>query len=159
MMLRLILKWPKIHSTFINKMIRKNIENYCPKICQIFRCWLQCWSQLLGLTLGRTRVLFATCFSEPLGGTPLNRCWPPLGHPWSDVVDFLEDCSSKCAPNFKAIHGTNTTAPSKTQVRIPTNTDHQSKQKPCFTFAVLQSRVSPKPEVLTIIWSVELLKG
>ena len=35
------------------------------------------------------------------GGTPLDRCWPPLGHLWFDVVDLLEDVSNKLAPIFK----------------------------------------------------------
>ena len=33
---------------------------------------------------------FAVSLSEPLGGggsTPLDRCWPPLGHTWSDWVN------------------------------------------------------------------------
>ena len=45
--------------------------------------------------------LFATCFSEPLGYTHLGQFWPPLMHPWSDVIDSLEDLSSNFAPSFK----------------------------------------------------------
>ena len=29
----------------------------------------------------------SACFSEPLGGTPLDHFGLPLGHPWSDFVD------------------------------------------------------------------------
>ena len=61
---------------------------------------------------GGGRVLFATCFSEPLGGTPLDRFWLPLGHPCFDLEDFLEEFSSKFAPKFKfsrAANGSNHT--------------------------------------------------
>jgi hypothetical protein len=49
------------------------------------------------------------CFSEPLGGTPLDRLWPPLVHPWFDFVDLLEDFGSKFALNFKDSRATNVT--------------------------------------------------
>ena len=60
------------------------------------------------------------CFSRPVfwnlwGGTPLDRCWSPLGH--SDFVDCLEDCSCNFAKqfkDFKASNGTNHTFNKKT---------------------------------------------
>ena len=45
--------------------------------------------------------LFVTCFSEPMGGTPLDRCWPPLGHPCFDFLDLLEEFRSRFAQNVK----------------------------------------------------------
>ena len=50
------------------------------------------------------RVLFATCFSEPLGGgTPLDRCWPPLRHTSSDCFDFGAGFRSKFATKNQKI--------------------------------------------------------
>ena len=36
-------------------------------------------------------------FRNLWGGTPLDRFWKPLGHPWSDFVDCLEDFRSSFA--------------------------------------------------------------
>ena len=51
----------------------------------------------------------ATYFLEPLGGTPLNRCWHPLVHRWLDFVTFWKDFGSKLAPSFKDSRATNVT--------------------------------------------------
>ena len=107
-----------------NERISKNIF----QIQQTFRLWLPFWSQLRD-GFPPWRISFATCFLEPLGGTPLDRCWPPLGHPGSDFVTFLEDSNSKFISIFedsRATNGTNHT--STKQVRIQTNTENQSKQ-------------------------------
>ena len=37
----------------------------------------------------------------------LDRFWPPLGHPWSDFINFLLDSRSNFAPNFKDSDATN----------------------------------------------------
>ena len=34
-------------------------------------------------------IFLVTWFSEPLRGYPLERFWPPLGHPWSDILICL----------------------------------------------------------------------
>ena len=107
-MLTLIPKWPsnpiKNHQTNDTEKHGKTL----PKIQQTIRYWLTCWRHLLD-ELGHQHVLFVTCFWKPLGGTPLHRCWSPLGHPWSDVVDVLKDFSSKNAPIFKVSRATNCT--------------------------------------------------
>ena len=38
-------------------------------------------------------------FRNLWGGTLLDRCWLPLGHPCPDVLDFLKDFRSKLAPS------------------------------------------------------------
>ena len=37
----------------------------------------------------------------------MDRCWPPLRHPWSDFLNFSEDRQSKIAPNIKDFRATN----------------------------------------------------
>ena len=72
----------------------------------------------------------ATFLSEPLGGTLLDTFWPPMGHPWFDFVDFLQDFTSKIDPKFKdsrATTGTNHTF-NKNKQGFPNNfTGNQSK--------------------------------
>ena len=81
---------------------------------------------------------FATCFSEPLGGTPLDQFWPPLGHPWSDFVDFLQDFRSKSGPKFKDSRATNSTNHTfkKTSKDSQTTLPIISSSKSLFTFVV-----------------------
>ena len=91
-------------------MMRKNIETYYPKYSKMSDLGSKFGASCL--TDSRASVFFATRFSEPLGGYPLGPIWPPLGHPWSDFVDLLEDFSSNFAPIFKdsrAMNGTNHT--------------------------------------------------
>ena len=56
-------------------------------------------------------VIVSRCgaFFETSGGTPLDRFGPPLRHPWSDVLDFLEEFRSKFAPKVKDSRATNGT--------------------------------------------------
>ena len=71
---------------------------------------------------------FCDMFFWTSEGHPLDRCWPPLGHPWWDFV--LEDFKKQIAPNVKesrATNGTNHTF--KKQAMIQNNdTDNHSKQ-------------------------------
>ena len=72
---------------FRNIKMRGNIENICPTYAKL----LDIGSHLGATSLNLSRcseLVVATCFSEPLGGTPMDRCWPPLRHPWSDFLDF-----------------------------------------------------------------------
>ena len=92
-------------------MIRKSIETYHSKYAQTFRCWLPSGSQLLEL-LRLWSAFVSDMFFDPLGGTPLDRCWHPLRHFWSEFLDLLEEFRSEFAPNVKdsrAINGTNHT--------------------------------------------------
>ena len=109
-------------------MMLENFEN-SPKIFEVFRLWRQFWNHLIE-TLRPWCVFVATCFSKPLGCTPLDRCWPPLGHPWSDFLDLLGDVRSSFAPNVKKTEQQIApTTPSTKQARTQNNyTDNQSKQ-------------------------------
>ena len=73
----------------------------------------------------------AACFSRPvfskaLGDTPLDRFWPPLGHPWSDCLDLLAELQerfcSKCQRFQNSISILRKqmapTRPSKKQARV-----------------------------------------
>ena len=73
----------------------KNIRKDCPKYAQ---CAF--WKHLL-VPFPLWRVLFWTCFSEPLGGTPFDRFWLALGQPWSDYIDLLKDVGSKLGSTVK----------------------------------------------------------
>ena len=121
-----------------NTKFRKNgVEtnrNKFPAIRQTFRFWFPFWSQLLSpFTLWR--VLFATCFSEPLGGTPLDRCWPPLGLPRSDSIDLLEDFGASLLQNSKIPEQQMAqTTPSKKLARIQNNLPITKPNKSLFTF-------------------------
>ena len=86
---------------------------------QIFRCWLPFWSQLLGTFLV-WRLFFAACFSEPLRGVPLRQILTSMGHPWSDILDFLKNVRCKCAPNDEDCRAAQiaSTTPSKKQARV-----------------------------------------
>ena len=89
-------------------MMQKNIEKYYQTYAKLSDVGSHLGS--IGLVLFPLwRVFFATRLSEPLGATPLDRFWPPLGHPWSDCVTFLKDFGSKFTPNFKDSKATNVT--------------------------------------------------
>ena len=61
--------------------MRTNIEKYDPMLEPV--AWL----------ISGPTPFFATCFLEPMGGYPRGPIVAsPLRHPWSDVVDLLEDC-------------------------------------------------------------------
>ena len=99
-----MLKWiPKT----IWKFIRHPSKKYCGKtvesiqtIPRCFKLWIPCWSNLHRY-LPRGTHCFRPVFRQLLGGTTFNRLWHPMGHPWSDFVDLLEDVGSNFAPNVK----------------------------------------------------------
>jgi hypothetical protein len=129
----------------LKKQLKSNPKNdaekhrkISPKIRQVVRIWFPFWSLLHG-SFPLWRVFFvATCFSEPLGGTPLDQFWPPLGHPWSDFVDFLQDFRSKIGPKVKDSRATNSTNHTfkKTSKDSQTTLPIISSSKSLFTFVV-----------------------
>ena len=128
--------------------MRKNIETYYPKYINCFRCLHPFWRHLHECFPDQ-RVFFETCFSEPLGSTPLDRFWRPLGHTWFDFDDLLHDFGSKFALSFKDYRATNGTKHTFRKASKDSNKHRCSNpNKRWFTFAVLQSRVSPKPQAL-----------
>ncbi len=108
-----------------------------PKISPTLRFGVPFCSLLHDLFL-LWRVFLAACFSEPLGGTPLDQFWPPLRHPWSDFVDFLQDSRSKIYPKFKYSRTTNSTNHTfkKTSKDSQTTLPIISSSKSLFTFVV-----------------------
>ena len=93
---------PKMIS--IKKKTRSDVgeHNILPKISQTFRFWLPFWSHLLE-TLQLWRVFFANHCSDSLRELPLDRFWPPLWHPWFDVLDMLAGFRNKTSPKSKQI--------------------------------------------------------
>ena len=92
----------EIHQGSSPKMMGKNMKNKYSKLSD------------LGSHVGASRLKLPRCgaiclrpvfrnlWGVPLGGgTPLDRFWYPLGHPWADVVHFLEELRSNFAPNVK----------------------------------------------------------
>lgn len=128
----------------LKKQLKSNPKNdagkyrkISPTISPTLRFGVPFWNQLRCSFQGG-RVFFATCFSEPLGGTPLDQFWPPLGHPWSDFVDFLQDFRSKIGPKFKDSRATNSTNHTfkKTSKDSQTTLPIISSSKSLFTFVV-----------------------
>ena len=99
-------------------MMQKHIEQHKPKYATLSEFGSHFGGSCM--LIHSQRVCFATRFSEPLGGNPLDRLRTHLGHPWSDFVDLLQDSRRKFAPDFKDSRATNcTTHPLKTkQARI-----------------------------------------
>ena len=124
-------------------MIRKNTETYYPKYLKFQILAPICGAIYQLGELRPQRIFVGTCFSKPLGGgKPLG---PILALPKALFV--LEDFGSKFALKFKDSEqqSAQTTPLSKKQAQtlsIP------SPNETLFTFVVLQSRVSPKPQVL-----------
>ena len=100
MMLNKNQKWStdtlKKHPTIDAKQHRNKLS----QIRQTFRLWLPFGSKL-SVPFLWWRVLLTACFPEPLGGTPLDRCWPPLRHPWSDFLDVLKELEAKLLQKSK----------------------------------------------------------
>ena len=88
----------------------KNDATHDPKIVHhFFNCGLPFWNHLFE---GGGRVflrLVSKLVFETSGGYPLGPIVASLGHPWSDVVDVLEDFRSNLALNFKDSRATNCT--------------------------------------------------
>ena len=106
-------------------------------------------------------VIVSRCgafFARPLvrnlwKGTPLDRFWYPLGHPWSDFIDLLEDFRSKSAPNFKdsrATNGTNHTLKKTSKDKQINFTDRQSKQIIFYFYCLTPPRKSEAPSLKQI---------
>ena len=106
--------------------------------------------QHLGVAASRCGVFFRDLFVRNLweGGTPLDRCWPPLGHPWSDVDTCLKDFGSNFAPNITDYRATNVTTHTfnQNEARINNTLPINNSSESFFTSAVKQNRVSPKPQ-------------
>ena len=85
MMLQLVPKQLEFHQTNHPPKDAETHRNISPKVFQTVRFWLPFWSQLLDC-FPLWRVCFETCFSEPLGGTPIGPMLAsrgaPLWHPW-----------------------------------------------------------------------------
>ena len=60
--------------------MRENIKNNYPKSVKLSDVGSHSGSSCLKLS-SSSALLIATYFSEPLGGTPLDRSWPPLRNP------------------------------------------------------------------------------
>ena len=87
-------------------------------------------------------------FFENLGGTPLDRFWPPLGHPWFEFVDFWKVLIELLLQTSKVpVQRRELTTPSQQKKHGFKQIPIISPNKSCFTFACL-SRVSPQPKVL-----------
>ena len=99
-------------------MMRENIEKDHQKIAN-----LAIWGPILepvAWLIPAVARFFCDLFFGTSGGTPLDQFWPPLGHPWSDLVDSLQDFRSKIGPKFKdSKKQIAPTKPSKKQARIP----------------------------------------
>ena len=118
-------------------MMRECIEQYHQKYRQ--PCDLGYHFGACCMVVSRGGAFFvATCFSEPLGGTPLDQFWPPLGHPWSDFVDSLQVFRSKIGRKFKDSRATNSTNHTfkKTSKDSQTPLPIISSSKSLFTFVV-----------------------
>ena len=77
-------------------------------------------------------------FRNSLGVPSLDRFGLPLGHPWSDFVDFLQDFKSKIGPKVKDSRATNSTNHTfkKTSKDSQTTLPKISSSKSLFTFVV-----------------------
>ena len=128
-------------------MRQKYRKNSC-NVSQICRLGLPFGSHLLGWFPFR-RVCLPSCFFGTSEGHPLDRFWPPLGHPWSDFLDFLINCRSSLVQVSKIPKQQLTpTTPAKTQASIQTNfTDNQSKQVILLPL-MFNTTAYPKPQVL-----------
>ena len=123
----------------------KHIEKHNPKLVHNSKCWFPFWKQLLG-PFPLWRVLFASCFSEPLGCTSFDRCWPPLGHLWSDVVTFLENVGGSLLEVQKIPEQQmSPNTPSKTKLGLTTTLPMNNTSEPVSTF-VKQNHVNLKPQ-------------
>ena len=97
---------------------------------------------------------FADLFFGTSEGHPLDRCWPPLGHPWSDCLPFFDEFRSLFAPNIKDSRATFRYFVNKwhqqhlitKQVRIQNSMLTMSPHKSCFL-----NRIGGTPEGITII--------
>ena len=98
-----------IEQTFKNNP--KHAERHrktSPRMSQTFRFWLPFGTICLKLSSSSV-FAFATSFSEPLRGYPLDRFWSCLGPPWSYFPEFLADFRSNSAVNDKDSRATNGT--------------------------------------------------
>ena len=88
-------------------MMREHIEKYQQKDRQ--PCDLGSHFGASCMIISRCDAFFFGLFLGTSGGTPLDQLWPPLGHPWSDFVDFFQDFRSKIGPKVKDSRATNST--------------------------------------------------
>ena len=128
---------PKRSNSPFTKHLKNDLEKQSSNIRQTFRCWLPFGSQLLGCFV-RCRVCFATCFSEPLRGTPLDRFWPPLGHPWSDVTTFSISAASLLNKSKVSEQQMSPTTASKNKQGLTKPLPQNNPSKSCFTFLLLK---------------------
>ena len=128
--------------------IRKSIEIYylnTPK-SKMLASMLEPFARGVKAPARFLRNLF---FGTSGGGPPLDRVWPPLGHPWSDLFDLLKDFGSNFAPKIKHFKATNCTNYNLKEKQGFQHTLLRINPNETFvTCVVLQSHVSPNPKVL-----------
>ena len=117
-------------------MMRENIEKYHQQYRQ--PCDLGSHVGAICMIVSRGGAFFLRPVFRNLWGVPLDQFWPPLGHPWSEFVDFLQDFKSKIGPKFKDSRATNGTSHTfkKTSKDSQTTLPIISSSKSLFTFVV-----------------------